>query len=910
MSEVARDRLDALLRRADHYSSSTASGGVFLPGKHSDGTRLTEREEDEEILEMEEREIDIPRLAVQPPNIRNGVLKDYQLQGLNWLIQLYETGINGILADEMGLGKTLQSISLIAYLRQFRKVRGPHLVVVPKSTLGNWVNEFNRWCPDINTFKFHGDKNERKALKDEVFKTRDFDVVVTSFELVIRERAMFNKLNWHVLIVDEAHRLKNENSRLFQELNQLKTRARLLLTGTPLQNNLHELWALLNFLLPDIFHSPEDFDALFSITEKDAETDLLHKLHKILRPFLLRRLKSDVAQGLPEKKEILLFLQMTEMQRELYKNILLRDFEAIQGQVKERSRLLNIVMQLRKVANHPYLFEGVEDESLPTYGEHLITSAGKMIVLDKLIKKLISEGSRCLIFCQMARQLDIIEDYCVYREWEYCRIDGSTSTEEREQRISDFNRPKSKKQLFLLTTRAGGLGINLATADIVILYDSDWNPQADLQAQDRAHRIGQKKPVKVYRLVTQDSVEEKVVERAELKLRLDKLVIQQGRTNSASSNKLSKDAMMSMIRHGADKVILPGGSQMLEEDIDVILAKGTDITMKLKDKVDQQFSKFSIGQPENEDPSEVLDMTWNSTEDADLNFMNTVITALGRREKRAKLSSGGEERSSSFTIPRRIIPTMHDYQFYNRQKILELFDKETSEGTLSAQEYEERTKLIDEGFSKWSKQDFKRFVKSVAVHGRDSFDVVSKSIPGKSEEEVVAYHRVFLSRMQELEDYERLVTKFERGDRKRLRKMEVKQLLDAVFANYGGSAHNIPKFTIKYGMIHKAKGFTPNEDRFLILQTYRFGYGEWEKIKSSINKSSEFMFDYFFRSRSCIDIGRRVEILVKMLEKSVDANMKLQTGPESGYPPVLDIRSNKRARGSSSQVISRNSNLE
>lgn len=252
--------------------------------------------------------------------------------------------------------------------------------------------------------------------------------------------------------------------------------------STPLQNSLHELWALLNFLVPDVFASADQFDEWFNldIEDDDEKNKLISQLHKILRPFMLRRLKADVEKSLPPKHETILFTGMSAMQKKLYRDILIRDIDAIQGTNKNagsRTAILNIVMQLRKCAGHPYLFPGVEDRSLPPLGEHLVENCGKMVLVDKLLKRLYERGHRVLLFTQMTRILDILEDYLVMRRYKYCRIDGNTSYEDREDFIDAFNAPNSDKFLFLLSTRAGGLGINLQTADVVILYDSDWNPQ-------------------------------------------------------------------------------------------------------------------------------------------------------------------------------------------------------------------------------------------------------------------------------------------------------------------------------------------------------------------------------------------------------------------------------------------------
>ena len=545
------------------------------------------------------------RLTRQPSVIEFGTMRPYQLEGLNWMINLQENGLNGILADEMGLGKTLQSISVLGYMLQYRHIRGPHLILVPKSTLSNWMAELGRWCPSLRAMQFHGDKATRKEVCETILRPgqreseRTWDVVVTTFEVANIERATLTKWPWQMLIIDEAHRCKNEKSALATTVRMLVVAHRLLLTGTPLQNNLHELWALLNLLLPDVFGDSEAFDAWFDVTvstsDDTAKGKMIRQLHAVLKPFMLRRLKADVAKSLPPKTETFLYVGMSAMQRDIYRSVLKRDFDAVltagggaDAPPASGKRLLNIVMQLRKCCNHPYLFEGVEDRSLPPIGEHLVRHCTKLAVLDKLLQRLRAAGSRVLIFSQMTSMLDILEDYCALRAYRYCRIDGNTSYEDREEGIDAFNAPGSDKFIFLLSTRAGGLGINLATADIVVLYDSDWNPQVDLQAQDRAHRIGQTKPVKVYRLISSDSVEEKIVERAMIKLKLDAVVVQQGRL-ADKGNRLSKGEMVAMIQYGADNIFRAEASkdgQVSDEDMDRLLAQGQERTRALSAKAE------------------------------------------------------------------------------------------------------------------------------------------------------------------------------------------------------------------------------------------------------------------------------------------------------------------------------------
>ena len=299
-----------------------------------------------------------------------------------------------------------------------RGIPGPHLVIAPKSTLANWVKEVARWVPSLTTLKLLGSKEERTEQRKALEKG-GFNIVITSFEIAIIEKNALKKIPWYYVVIDEAHRIKNEKSVLSSVVRLFDTQCRLLLTGTPLQNNLHELWALLNFLLPEVFGSSDDFDQWFDIKGTDP-AEVVQKLHKILRPFLLRRLKSEVEKDLPPKKETRLFVGLSQMQKEWYKKILRKDLAVI-GSSEDgskskgnRVRLLNIVMQLRKCCNHPYLFQGAEPGPPYTNGSHLVENSGKMIVLDKLLPKLQEQGSRVLIFSQMTRLLDILEDYLVF----------------------------------------------------------------------------------------------------------------------------------------------------------------------------------------------------------------------------------------------------------------------------------------------------------------------------------------------------------------------------------------------------------------------------------------------------------------------------------------------------------------
>lgn len=594
----------------------------------------------------------------------------------------------------MGLGKTLQSISVLGYMQEFKKVNGPHLIMVPKSTLSNWMNELSRWCPSLRAARYHGTKEERDAFVKNVLKPaklhseREWDVLVTTYEVVNLERSALCKIAWCYLIIDEAHRLKNEVSQFSQTVRMLDTQYRLLLTGTPLQNNLHELWALLNFLLPDVFASSEQFDEWFNLDVDDTESKqrIIGQLHKILRPFMLRRLKADVETSLPPKTETILFTGLSEVQKNLYKQILMREIDTVNGNNGSRTAILNIVMQLRKCCNHPYLFPGVEDRSLDPHGDHLFLNCGKLALLDKLLRKLYERGHRVLIFSQMTRMLDILEDYLLSKSYNYCRIDGNTSYDEREDSIQSYNEPGSNKFIFLLSTRAGGLGINLQTADTVIIYDSDWNPQADLQAQDRAHRIGQKKPVQVYRLVTDDTVEVKVVERAQQKLKLDAMVVQQGRLQD-KEKKISKNELLESIRFGADKIFRAKNSTVSDADIDLILEEGKKRTQEMNDKLQVaekgDLYDFSLDGGMKAQMFEGQDYSRKAIaarEAADASVFSSSFAFIdtGKRERKTIVPTAprAEKKGSGGPGRRKGEVKIHDFQFFDRKRLDKISEEE------------------------------------------------------------------------------------------------------------------------------------------------------------------------------------------------------------------------------------------
>ena len=891
-------------------------------GAAGERRRRTEAEEDAELLREGKHTQDNEIVFRDSPGYINGEMRDYQVAGLNWLISLHENGISGILADEMGLGKTLQTISFLGYLRFVKKTTGPHLIVVPKSTLDNWHREFSQWIPDIDVVILTGQKEDRAQLiKDRIIGEK-FDVCVTSYEMVLIEKSKLQKFAWEYIIVDEAHRIKNDKSSLSEIIRIFQTRNRLLITGTPLQNNLHELWSLLNFLLPDVFADSDAFDQWFTNSENDQDT-VVQQLHKVLRPFLLRRVKSDVEKNLLPKKEMNLYIGMSDMQRKWYQNILTKDIDAVNGAAGKReskTRLLNIVMQLRKCCNHPYLFDGAEPGPPYTTDEHLVNNAAKMVMLDKLLKRLQIQGSRVLIFSQMSRVLDILEDYNVMRGYKYCRIDGSTAHEDRIAAIDDYNRPGSEKFVFLLTTRAGGLGINLTSADIVILFDSDWNPQADLQAMDRAHRIGQTKQVVVFRFVTEQAVEEKVLERAAQKLRLDKLVIQQGRAQQQAKQAASKDELLGMIQHGAGDILQqPGGAgdtseQMTDDDIDRILKRGEERTAELNAKYEnlgiddlQKFTSDSAYE-------------WNGE-----NFEKRAATNVGinwinpaKRERKEQsysmdkyyrnaLMTGGRTADPKPKVPRppkQIL--IHEYQFFP-PRLAELQNKETAffrkengikaplpdgeEDTLEERkndqqleqeeideaeplteaEKEEKEELIEQGFPEWNRRDFQQFVNGSAKYGRENWTGISREVDGKEPEQIKEYARVFWEKHHELENADKYIQTIEDGEAKIAKVETQKRLLKKKLKSVRNPLYQL-KIEYSVSTTNK-KVYTYEEDRYLLVMMDRYGIdseGLWEKVREEIRESPLFRFDWFILSRTPTELSRRGATLLTTVQRELE----------------------------------------
>ncbi|CAG99218.1 putative ATPase [Kluyveromyces lactis] len=647
-------KLQEFVQQSQVYSSIIADTLLERAGQNDeDETPQKKKQKKEAIQTLMKRDepkdegspsTSLSSSFMQPSFLKNCQLKPYQKEGLNWLITLYENGLNGILADEMGLGKTIQSIALLAFIYEM-DTKGPFLIAAPLSTVENWMNEFARFAPDIPVLKYYNSEGQaaRHAMMGKFFKNNKGEgVIITSYEIIIRDIELILSYQWKFLIVDEGHRLKNINCKLIRELKRINTSNRLLLTGTPLQNNLGELWSLLNFILPNIFSDFEIFNKWFDFSDLNLESssekltkiindelekNLISNLHTILKPFLLRRLKKNVLAGsLPPKREYIITCPVTPLQKKYYKQALkgnlkqtiqkqaIKDFFTLNaeyiGTVSNKSirdfiewklsadsqdipndnigkmeklydmhihkellnkRLQNMMIQLRQIVNSTYLFYFPLLEPTDLTLENLLKTSGKLQVLQKLVPELIKKKHKVLIFSQFVSMLDLIEDWSELNNFISCRIDGSMQNNSRKEQIEEFSKKGSKANLFLLSTRAAGLGINLTAADSVIIFDSDWNPQVDLQAMDRAHRIGQTKPVIVYRLYCDNTIENVIMTRAVNKRKLEKLVIQMGKFNTLKKLAFNEQTFLKMngsslattTKQSANKELVKELSQLL-----------------------------------------------------------------------------------------------------------------------------------------------------------------------------------------------------------------------------------------------------------------------------------------------------------------------------------------------------------
>uniref|UniRef100_A0A665UVZ9 Uncharacterized protein n=1 Tax=Echeneis naucrates TaxID=173247 RepID=A0A665UVZ9_ECHNA len=830
-------------------------------------------------------------LKKQPSYIgdENLELRDYQLAGLNWLAHSWcRKGMGKkinypfssfflcfrcnsvILADEMGLGKTIQTISFLSYLFHQHQLYGPFLLVVPLSTLTSWQREFDIWAPDMNVVVYLGDVMSRKTIRDYEWvnhqtKRIRFNALLTTYEILLKDKGVLGNINWAFLGVDEAHRLKNDDSLLYKTLMEFRSNHRLLITGTPLQNSLKELWSLLHFLMPDKFDSWEDFEDEHGKGRENG----YQSLHKVLEPFLLRRVKKDVEKSLPAKVEQILRVDMTAQQKQFYKWILTRNYKALaKGTRGSSAGFLNIVMELKKCCNHSFLIKQPEDGDTETQQEHLqslVRGSGKLVLLDKLLTRLRERGNRVLIFSQMVRMLDILAEYLAKNRYPFQRLDGSIKGEIRKQALDHFNAEGSEDFCFLLSTRAGGLGINLASADTVVIFDSDWNPQNDLQAQARAHRIGQKKQVNIYRLVTKGTVEEDIIERAKKKMVLDHLVIQRmdttGRTvldsnsGNTNSNPFNKEELTAILKFGAEELFKEAEgeeSEPQEMDIDEILrlaeTRESDQGSSATDELLSQFKVANFSSMEENTPE---------FEDKPIRDWDDIIP----EEQRRKIEEEEKQREMEdiFMLPRS--------RSSNKRYHLMMF----------------------QNFINRFVKAYKKFgspLERLEAIARDS-ELVDKSIADlKRLGELI--HTSCVTAIQEHEEHMKenpvegtLISGVQVNAKSIIQHEEEFEPLHKVVPS-NPAERNKFKLTCRVKIAHFDVDWDLQDDVQLLLGIYEHGFGNWDLIKTDpdLKLADKILPDDPSKKPQAKQLQARAEYLLKLLKKEQESSDLPKTGEE------------------------------
>lgn len=539
------DLIDKLISGTDATYKDLERGSIRLPVnrtlylnqllKEIKGTEIIKNKEYKNIINGLDK--DLIDEEEQIPEKLESILRPYQKTGFKWLKTLDRYKFGGILADDMGLGKTIQIISILLDYKQNSNEHKTSIVVSPSSLSLNWKNEIEKFSPDLNIKVIRGTATERKDL---IQKIDNYDLVITSYDLLKRDTDIYKDRNYNFkfIIADEAQYLKNNNTKNAKAIKQLKADTRFALTGTPIENSLAELWSIFDFIMPGYLFSYKEFKSTYEMAiVKDEDKEAMNKLKMLIEPFVLRRTKKEVLTELPEKTITVLNNEMEEEQRNIYLSYLvqakqeLQDEININGYEKSQMKILAALTRLRQICCHPGLFI-----------ENYKGGSSKLEQCMEIIEDSINAGHKILLFSSYTSMFGIIENELNERGIKYFKLTGSTKVDERIELVDEFNQ-NDEIGVFLISLKAGGTGLNLIGADIVIHYDPWWNISAENQATDRAYRIGQKNNVQVYKLITKDSIEEKIYELQQRKAELTDNILS---TQTTFINKLSKEDIMNL----------------------------------------------------------------------------------------------------------------------------------------------------------------------------------------------------------------------------------------------------------------------------------------------------------------------------------------------------------------------------
>ena len=724
-------------------------------------------------------------------------------------------------------------------------------------------------------------------------------MLVTSYEGLSKNLQSIKKKRFVYFIIDEAHKIKNDQTRFSDESRQVLSAHRLLLTGTPLSNNSAELWSLLNFIMPNVFDTKDLFDQLFSKKPReDTENEipreeLVQAIHRIISPFMLRRLKHDTTIKLIPKKEIHIYCPMSALQKTCYKRLF---FEKGRG---DKIAMNNLIVQLRKASIHPYLFQEYWPEGEPITKD-IVRHSGKFVVLDKMLDKfVVREKSKLLIFSQFTSVLDVLQDYLSFKGMAAYRLDGGTPVNDRNKYMEQFNDEHNETRVFILSTRAGGLGINLTAAHIVIMMDSDWNPQMDLQAMDRVHRMGQLKDVYVYRLVTRDSVEEKIIERQVVKMKIDFLLLEKGRHKKKqgedykfSLNKLADEELKDLAYFGVSNVLKVGDDDDLEGlDLEKMLEEGEKNLENIQRVMENKVREFG---------EKALEFKFENNYRAflEMNGKDECLKALSYDQLQAAFRDGEMRKEERRVMERYLenmkyfldnVPLPEAFHFYQdpvqlvylramkfrMNYVLQNRLKMKSEYKMTQSQEEELDRLEASGFGHWSYNDFANFVHYSGKYGRLEIESINNHIITKSAEEVFRYACRFWSRANELEEGLEIINSIEWGEYKLFKKREIARLVSKDLEDCPHFTSIVFSSEIERNLKSSGRDdYSPLFDKFILFEVSRRGENAWESITEDVKKEPMLVHDWYACTRESSDIRKRYDLVLRKYSDQFEFKLK------------------------------------